>query len=101
MTTLADNLIAARKMIEKPENWCQRRLCVRKRNRQMTPLAYCSLGAINQLYEEFDLSIEDFESMIKAIEAVVGAGIVKFNDTHTHSEVLAAFDRAIEQARKQ
>lgn len=89
----ADILIAARKLIEKPENWSRKPICG----------AHCAQTAIRNTVSCFDdcrpalqlfaeaAAIHDYTSITQ---------IWAWNDAldRTHSEVLAAFDRAIELA---
>lgn len=88
-----DVLIAARKLIEKPENWGQG--CKYQR------------GDKHCLGEAIALSIgrNSVPSYWKVCDIVRGAngwaqavGVPTFNDTHTHAEVLAAIDCAIAKA---
>ena len=111
-----ETLIKARELISDPERWTQG---VYARNRSGHRVIYyesdacrfCSLGAIRRSVSEtggFDLKREMDATSILA-RAIAGvsprkqwsseAVVFEFNDTHTHAEVLAAFDRAIERAR--
>jgi hypothetical protein len=81
-------LIAARKLIEKPENWTQRKF----RHGD----AYCMSGAL--------LAIDGHSIMSSAVYAALKQAVpssfhclAEWNDApeRTHAEVLAAFDRAI------
>jgi hypothetical protein len=85
--TARDVLVAARKLIEKPENWVQgvyRVSCE-------YGMAYCADGALNAV------SPGNPEGAYTALKAAMKSpvGVVYFNDHHTHAEVLAAFDKAI------
>lgn len=76
-------LIAARKLIEKEENWCQGAW-----NRYGR---HCAHGAILAATDDGDL----MEAATDAFEGAAGWPILGFNDRSTHAEVLAAFDKAI------
>ena len=85
-----DVLIAARAKIEKPENWLNR--C--PDHDEEADGRYCAARAIWSTASP---------SKGRAYEALAHAcavfSVPQFNDTHTHAEVLAAFDRAIEAER--
>lgn len=99
MKTL-DVLIEAKKLIQNPENWIQGDYS----NEQRT--CFCSLGAIAKVE-----SVENWDSDSRPaallLRAVVADQLSKsynfagYNDTHTHSEVMEAFDKAIELAKLQ
>lgn len=89
-------LIAARKLIEKPENWTQGKY---RRSRE-DGMSYCSDGALMQadgVLNSGCLSDSYWEACQLLRDNMFG-DVVFFNDTHTHAEVLAAFDKAIEAA---
>lgn len=99
MANAIDILIEARRKIENPEKWLNRppfsdddfrcgRNCAATaiwRTRGSSPSPELERAG-RQAYD--------------ALAAAMGVGIVPdFNDTHTHAEVLAAFDKAITTAR--
>jgi hypothetical protein len=89
--TVKEILIAARKRIEKPQNWLRHSYY----NKNKT--AFCAAGAIR----EEDGTIGPIQSpALTALRQVIGKDdlIGDFNDTHTHAEVLAAFDKAIAES---
>ncbi len=98
-------LIEARRLIEKPENWLQRTYA---RDTDGTPVPdtdpsacrFCSKGALYAAAFRNRVDEDEEDKASKALDAAVGGRpFVKFNDTHTHAEVLAAFDRAIEATK--
>lgn len=100
-------LKSARARIEKPENWTQGAFARDSRGnasllgRHGNACSWCALGAILVLFEP-NLEMNKEESLaMNALECAVGGSVMRFNDTHTHAEVLAAFDDAIELARKE
>lgn len=106
MNTL-DVLVKARALIEKPENWTTGAYVRNAGGSELDTLLhedaarYCASGAITRaLYEggDFDIEYEDSVCDIVA-RAMEGDSIPAFNDSHTHAEVLAAFDKAIEAER--
>lgn len=95
-------LIEARKLIEKEENWCKRHYALDGAGMSTNELfdnavCFCALGAINRSAGEL-LCCEDGPVSVLT-EAMGAATVHEFNDTHTHAEVLAAFDRAVEAAK--
>jgi hypothetical protein len=94
--TVADILRAARGKIERPENWTQEAF---HRDRygywclSDDAVCWCAKGAMLAVRGRFwDLDITDG---LDALTAAAGCYITSFNDTHTHAEVIDAFDRAI------
>lgn len=61
-------------------------------------ICFCSIGAIASVAKSTITEAETGEAF-KLIEAGISAELAVYNDTHTHAEVLAAFDRAIEKAK--
>ena len=94
MNSPKEILIRARKLIENPENWIQGAFSKGG--------AYCAVGSL--FAAGIDISGPYTESpAYQALEKAMGldhtppAGRVSYwSDSHTHAEVLAAFDRAIE-----
>lgn len=96
----ADILRAARKRIERPECWTQFFPARNELGLQVSPwqseaARWCAWGAI-EAERPADTNAETF--LTQAMEAMGTHGIGEFNDTHTHAEVLAAFDKAIAAA---
>lgn len=91
MTTLYQYLIAAKAKIDHPDKWCQRQM-------QDGEGRLCAIGAT---HADGRLSKG---STIYALECALLLikyydGIVQYNDTHSHAEVMAIFDLAIATAR--
>lgn len=92
-------LKAARAKIERPECWTQD-VFARDRSGDcvhvLSPNAvcWCSVGACKAVV------VADFNYFCAALDALADAmgtpEVADFNDTHTHAEVLGAFDKAIE-----
>lgn len=105
MTTL-EVLIAARKLIEKPENWTRAFLA---RDSHGDPVyvhsdkavCFCAMGALHKAIGE--TSAEYLDVVDDAAESLASAAridtVAGFNDTHTHDEVLVLFDKAIEMEK--
>jgi len=99
MTTTKQTLIAARALIEKPENWTQKAMArdaIGCKVNLSNPgaVCFCALGAIDKSAPFENLFLE----AIRALKPYMGWAIETFNDRHTHAEVLEAFDKAIEAA---
>lgn len=80
----AEQLREARNLIDKPEKW--------------SGAKYNDHGRITA---EQALSEACAINCWSYLERAMGEDIVQFNDTHTHAEVLAAFDRAIKLAEQE
>ena len=106
--TTKEILIAARAKIERPECWTQRafaKTALRNKAKVDSPRAvcWCALGAIAAITREppHDVNDEVYWLLHRAMglpdDEMEVAG---WNDAsgRTHAEVLAAFDRAIEDA---
>lgn len=90
-------LQAARSVIEKPENWCQEFLAVNSSGEQVDDsapdaCAWCAMGALWRTRVSPDKAYE-VAALLRDLSGAVS--LPEFNDTHSHSEVLSLFDRAI------
>lgn len=103
-----DTLIAARKVIERPEDWNQHSVHYTHEGHTTR----CSRGAILQIIgpetsEEEELPFAEalvphmpFGGQLGGAYSEDAIGhLCEWNNSHTHAEVLAAFDQAIEAAR--
>lgn len=98
-----DVLRAARERIATPDKWCQQVLGIDAHGNQLMPedlsraVQCCAEGAVFLIAGEDD----GWSAMYALIDQLKGADsermapVSKFNDTHTHAEVLALFDKAI------
>lgn len=100
--TLADDLRAARALIDTEEKWAIGQFSVESRQ------AFCAIGAIRQAVSggtslgrmsgaKFT-RYADARAFIEQQIQEEGHYLATFNDTHSHGEVLALFDRAINAA---
>lgn len=80
----------ARKLIEKPENWGQGIRPYRENKRSC-----CAAEAIETV-TPWGARSGAFRAIRDAMGVHAPSLVLDWNDTHTHAEVLAAFDRAIE-----
>ena len=97
----------ARALISKPENWRQGAMAgcrfmggdIRMSLPTTHPMAncWCAAGAIKRV----SATDKEFGNAIVALAFyAMPGGVAAFNDTHTHAEVLAAFDKAIEATER-
>jgi hypothetical protein len=89
--SVLETLIKARALIEKHENWTQGKFFDNRGRR-------CALGALYDA-EGIPYTQSATTPSDKALRSAMGEFPGTFNDTHTHADVLAAFDRAIEAER--
>ena len=86
-------LIKARKVIENPENWC--------RGAYSWDGKHCAVGALYEVTGDSQREIiNDSLKLYPAYEylnqlTLDSSGIIHYNDSHQHHEVLAIFDIAI------
>lgn len=92
--TTLDILIGARKLIEKPENWLNRAPTGSNRN-----CAATAIWKTRGSKRDPDLERAGYQAYDALADAMGVKIVADFNDTHTHAEVLAAFDKAIEAER--
>lgn len=102
MSTPAETLKTARDLIADPAHWTQR---TSARDAAATPVpvaspdakSFCTLGAVDRAAR---LDSHDFYAATDFFYQVIGSAesIAQFNDGHTHEEVIALFDAAIEKA---
>lgn len=107
--TTHETLKAARALIATPERWTREKYFgIRREDGSVEGLGikqagladcYCSVGAIAAVS---GLTIQDVErgEAVLALEKVCRYPLISFNDTSTHAEILAAFDKAIEATKE-
>lgn len=95
-------LIAAKALIDTPDKWIKGRYAATASGQTIGPdekaaTCFCSMGAIHRISENFD----DASRAVIALEKNIPSdlGIISFNDYKTHAEVMAMFDRAIEETK--
>lgn len=97
-----DILVAARKKIEKEENWCQR---ASARNIHGKPVLsnspdavqWCLLGSFSGAEEHY----HKFQTtLLKHMSPEGTIFVSSFNDSHTHQEVLELLDKTIENCKQ-
>lgn len=105
MSSVLETLIKGRAAIALPEHWTQ---FIWARNatggpascKNLSAVSFCSTGVLIKIGVPRDGSDPLRLAVVNALCAEMNGKIVKFNDTHTHSEVIAAWDRAIATEQK-
>lgn len=97
----------ARDLIADPKHWTKNafakdRLGFAVETESAKAVRFCSIGAVSRATFELDSrysypNIDIVKTVKDALHDNMGNAVIKFNDNHTHEEVLAAWDRAIEQ----
>jgi hypothetical protein len=91
------DLIAAKALINTPEKWCQRRMFDVSSTWQQQA---CSRGALIRIIGIniiAPLANSRLSMSINALTKVMG-NVGEYNDSHTHAEVMAMWDKAIAEA---
>jgi hypothetical protein len=109
---VSEILINAKKLIEKKENWTTM-YSARDMNgfsvssRSASAHSFCSLGAIERVCDDFMYAgpqkkaasyLHKAEKRLFAGPFMFIGSVSCFNDNHTHAEVMAMWDKAIELA---
>lgn len=95
-------LTAAKELIKDPANWFQGDYT---KELEDGNTCYCALGAIGKVIgADWWVAVHNNEAhtLLKEVVAVdikTGETFAPYNDSHTHSEVMEAFDKAIELAK--
>lgn len=97
MKTDKQLLIEGRALISDPAKWTQHffakntyGFCVDENSEDA--VCFCSWGALSHVQGHF---VDDDASAFSILKQAMGDTVANFNDTHTHEEVLAAWDKAI------
>lgn len=103
LPTMLEDLTRIKSLIEKPENWTQNYYA--KDEYGMTihsssdaAVCFCTLGALHRVIPMGSRGHTNRRADVRELlESLMGDdGVAQFNDTHTHEEVIAVFDKAIE-----
>jgi hypothetical protein len=93
----------ARALIADPEHWTRGAMARDAKEgpwntvRPLAPeaVSWCAYGALQKAQDGYHLSV--MEELTSYMSRTLGAsGVIHWNDTSTHEEVLAGFDRVIE-----
>lgn len=92
-------LLAAKTLISDPADWTRCALARRENGRECGPITagaikWCALGVVYAV----DASNFGERSALTHLLECSGGNIASFNNSHTHAEVMALFDRAIARA---
>jgi len=95
---VSELLKQAKSLIEDEEHWCCGVFARDKSGNPCTPrsqkaVAWCSTGALQ------NKSFSDVHARL-LLRKHMGMSIIQFNDSHTHEEVIKAWDAAIQEAEK-
>lgn len=102
--TILELLKATRALISNPANWTQD-CCARNKDGaetgalNPTAVQWCSAGALIKCRD--DKVVVHYRAYDLLEDLLTSETLIEFNDHHTHSEVLALFDQAIERASAQ
>lgn len=105
---ISEVLKEAKQLISKPENWTTgvyardaEGIKVDTGNARAT--CFCSLGAVFFVAKQSKLSFPQRADIIQHIKEANGltSPVHEYNDTHTHAEVMALWDKAIAAAEAQ
>ena len=104
MKTTVEILKAARDLIAKPENWTQGESARDDRGRRVDVYSrrakcFCSIGAIYRVSSTDEEANRSRKALIDQLP-MERRFITTFNDTHSHSEVLDLFSKAISSAEE-
>lgn len=107
----------ARKMIESPSTWTQKAFCRGTDGYDLDPLneyavCWCTLGALFVAGQKYGPNhrrkAENLLNMAAAkaesdtpLNCGIVCGIVNYNDTHTHSEIMGLLDSVIADLESQ
>ena len=96
--TISEHLAAARDLIKDPSGWTQGFFARDKSGNEVSvrdpsAVCFCASGAISRIP-----SSASRDRVFRCLEEQMNGYIPKFNDSHSHAEVLAAFDRAIAES---
>jgi hypothetical protein len=93
--TTFELLHAAQDLIRDPRNWIQGRASVDEHGHpcpitSKRARCFCSIGALLRAEE----SREGYNEAARILDTLANGNLMAFNDTHTHAEVMALWDRA-------
>ena len=105
MNTVTKVLIEARELISDPERWSQRGYACDARGQTTMwdspkAVSWCAFAAIRKAAGAVPENRREHNALVeraqdKLARVIGGRGVFWFNTSHTHAEVLAAFDRTI------
>jgi hypothetical protein len=105
MKTALEVLTDARALISDPKHWAQGwfardMLGGAVDARSPSAECFCALGALGRAMGRHFMDVTGHPAVEILRSVLPIQDISRFNDTHSHGEILDAFDRAIDAARK-
>lgn len=108
MTTIYETLVAAKNLISNPDNWTQEAVARDSHGADTYSLntdavCWCSIGALHKVTKNNSLVITSAAKHLRFVleqEHKDYDGIAHFNDSHTHAEVMAFWNKAIAAAKE-
>ena len=102
--TVTENLQAARDLITDSNKWTQFAVARNSNNESTTSrnpdaVCWCALGALEYTHPR-DQKSRDLLNIMTYLDSFMNGSVSIYNNNHTHEEVLAAFDRAIEASKE-
>jgi hypothetical protein len=96
-------LKAGKALIEKPENWMKSTMARNSNGEPVysanceTAVSWCSAGALRKA-SPYDTCTQEYKKAVSKLQYACEGGIITFNDTYNHSEIMEAWDKAIQLA---
>ena len=107
---ISEALIQGKSLIEKPESWTKGAYArnekgERRWSNDEDAVCFCSLGAMSRVTSQIECRTDPqgrdiYYNGVGYLEAAMGECVPTFNDEHSHVEVMAAWDKAIEAAKR-
>lgn len=94
-----------RELLSDPNRWCQGSSALNKDGKSCWGASseackWCLMGGLSKVSVMSNgLTTEARVVACQALEGIVSTGLAKFNDSHSHQEVLELIDRGIELER--
>ena len=116
MKTALQLLEEAKATIQDSKRWTQNAFARDKDNNKVssrtpTAVCWCSLGALNRIQDTGGEYLKAVQLLTKAVQLLTkavqlltkaaGTEVAEYNDSSTHEEVLAMWDKAIELAKEE
>lgn len=101
MKTALQLLEEGKATIQDPKRWTQGAFARDKENEKVsshnpTAVCWCSLGALNRIEDS-----GEYRQAVRLLCKAAGMEVADFNDSATHEEVIAMWDKAIELAKEE
>lgn len=85
-------------LVRNPDTWTQGESACDKGGESTSPknplaVRWCSIGALRRFVPKDDGEDKDMDTILEAMRGGDDISIAGFNDTHTHAEVIAMWER--------